>query len=140
MISLSLHGMKGLNDALKRKGKALSNGIDAEMQASVLDINKKQMQLVPVDKGFLKSSLKFNKKQPLNYEIVSAGAGSSYAPYIEFGTGGMIDIPTGLEDEAVKYRGSGKRNVNMRAQPFFYSPAFVEWKELQQKIKKMLEK
>lgn len=140
MISLSLQGIKGLQAAINRKEKALTQGIDMEMQATAMDINAQQMARVPVDKGFLKSSLKFNKNAVLNYEIVSAGAGSSYAPYIEFGTGGMVDIPKGLADEASQYKGRGVRKVNMRAQPFFFAPAFKEFKELQKRILKLLEK
>jgi len=96
MISLSLSGLKGLQKAIKDKESALTKGIDAQMAASVAEINAQQKALAPVDFGTLRSSLKFTRIAPLDYEIVSTGAGSEYAPYQEFGTGGLTLIPQGL--------------------------------------------
>jgi HK97 gp10 family phage protein len=140
MIKVSLNGIKGLEKALKGKSEALAKGVDMEMAATVADINAEQQIRVPVDKGFLKSSLKTRKVAPLNYLVVSSGAGSSYAPYQEFGTGGLVSIPQGLESEAALYRGKGQRQVNMRAQPFFFAPAFAEWNKLKKRIETMLKK
>jgi HK97 gp10 family phage protein len=140
MIKVSLSGIKGLEKALKSKSEALAKGVDMEMAATVADINAEQQIRVPVDKGFLKSSLKTRKVASLNYLVVSSGAGSSYAPYQEFGTGGLVSIPQGLESEAALYRGKGRRQVNMRAQPFFFAPAFAEWNKLKKRIENMLKK
>jgi HK97 gp10 family phage protein len=140
MIKVSLSGIKGLEKALKGKSEALAKGVDMEMAATVADINAEQQIRVPVDKGFLKSSLKTRKVASLNYLVVSSGAGSSYAPYQEFGTGGLVSIPQGLESEAALYRGKGRRQVNMRAQPFFFAPAFAEWNKLKKRIENMLKK
>jgi HK97 gp10 family phage protein len=140
MIKVSLRGIKGLEKALKGKSEALAKGVDMEMAATVADINAEQQIRVPVDKGFLKSSLKTRKVASLNYLVVSSGAGSSYAPYQEFGTGGLVSIPQGLESEAALYRGKGQRQVNMRAQPFFFAPAFAEWNKLKKRIENMLKK
>ena len=138
MIGIRLDGMKSLQAAIKRKEKALVDGVDIEMAASIAEIIANQKRLAPVDFGFLRSSLQPFKLGKLDYEIVSTGAGSSYAPYQEFGTGGMTVIPTELQDEAVKYKGKGKRKVNMRAQPFFYPPFFAERPKLIQRIKDIL--
>jgi HK97 gp10 family phage protein len=140
MINVELRGMKGLKDALKRKGDALSKGVDNIMADSVANINAEQKSIVPVDFGTLRSSLKINKVQPLFYEIVSTGAGSEYAPYQEFGTGGLTVIPQGLEKEAAQFKGKGGRQVNMRPQPFFFAPAFREFKEMRKRIRELLSK
>lgn len=140
MIKVSLTGIKGFNEALQRKNDQLTNGMEAEMKASIIEINQQQKSLAPVDFGLLRSSLKWAKAASLNYNVVSTGPGSSYAPYQEFGTGGMATIPAGLEDEASQFRGKGKRTINMKAQPFFYAPAFKEWKELKKRIENMLKK
>ena len=138
MIGIRLHGMKELQNAIKRKEKALVSGVDLEMAASVAEINRNQKALAPVDFGFLRSSLQSYKLAPLDYVITSEGAGSSYAPYQEFGTGGLVSIPNGLQGEASKWKGKGKRQVNMRAQPFFYPPFFAERPKLIQRIKDIL--
>ena len=140
MIKVSLQGFKGLEKALKGKREALVKGVDMEIKASVLEINQQQKSLAPVDKGFLRSSLKWAKTAPMTFELVSSGAGSSYAPYQEFGTGGLVSIPQGLEAEAAQYKGKGIRQINMRPQPFFFAPAFTELNKLKKRIENMLKK
>ena len=46
-----------------------------------------------------------------------------YAPYIEFGTGGLVVVPTGWEGFAMQFKGAGVRTVNLRARPYLL-PAF----------------
>lgn len=140
MINVNLVGGDKLRKVLKEKGDALRKGVDAEMQKTMVEINAQQKALAPVDYGTLRSSLKFTKVAPLEYEIVSSGAGSEYAPYQEFGTGGLVNIPAGLENEAAKYKGKGERQINMRPQPFFFAPAFKEFKELRKRIQALLAK
>lgn len=140
MIKVSLQGIKGLEKAIKGKSEALVKGVDMEIKASVIEINQKQKSLAPVDFGVLRSSLKWAKTAPMTFELVSSGAGSSYAPYQEFGTGGLVSIPQGLEAEAAQYKGKGIRQINMRPQPFFFAPAFAEWNKLKKRIEKMLSK
>lgn len=140
MISLDLKGVNGLRKAIKYKESALTKGIDAQMAASVAEINARQQALVPVDFGTLKGSLKFNRNAPLDYTIASQGAGSEYAPFQEFGTGGLTVIPQGLEKEAAQFKGRGGRQVNMRPQPFFFAPAFKEFRELKKRIEQLLSK
>lgn len=140
MINVNLVCGDKLRKLLKEKGDALRKGVDAEMQKTMVEINAQQKALAPVDYGTLRSSLKFTKVAPLEYEIVSSGAGSEYAPYQEFGTGGLVNIPAGLENEAAKYKGKGERQINMRSQPFFFAPAFKEFKELRKRIQALLAK
>lgn len=140
MISLSLSGLKGLQKAIKDKESALTKGIDAQMAASVSKINTEQKTLAPYDFGLLRSSIKEVRNTALDYTLMTDGPGSSYAPYQEFGTGGLVTIPQGLEDEAAKFKGKGKRQINMRPQPFFFAPAFKEFRELKKRIQQLLSK
>ena len=50
-----------------------------------------------------------------------------YAPFMEFGTGGLVDIPSGFEELATQFKGSGKRKINLKPQPFLI-PAFLDEK------------
>lgn len=138
MISIKLTGVERLNKAIKEKNKALTDGVDAELTATTLDINKLQKIRVPKDNGFLSSSLKPDVDSYLTKTIVSTGQGSSYAPYQEFGTGGLVSIPAELTEEAAQFKGKGIRKVNMRAQPFFFAPAFEEWPKFVKRVKDML--
>jgi hypothetical protein len=140
MITVSLLGLDKVQAALKRKEQALIDGIGFEIGATLEEINNKQKQLAPVDKGFLRASLHLFKVSPLNQGIISSGPGSSYAPYQEFGTGGLVDIPQGLEAEAAQFKGTTGRKVNMRAQPFFFPPFFAAKQEFLNRIEKLLTK
>jgi len=140
MISVSLKGMDKLQKAIESKNKALIEGVDSEMKATVMDVNAKQVSRAPIDTGKLRQSLHWVKDADLSYTLVSRGIGSEYAPYIEFGTGGMVDIPKGLEAEASKFKGRGIRQMNMKAQPFFFAPFFEEKNNLIKRLQKILDK
>ena len=107
------------NDQLDKEYQGIVAEMDAEFQAAVVNIEKAAVISVPVDKGFLKSSIQAKKIDRLNYEVV---APIKYAPYVEFGTGSNVNIPAGFESFAQQFFVSGKgRN---RAQPFLI-PAFL---------------
>ena len=134
MIGLSLKGMDKLQKAIDSKNKALITGIDNEMKATVVEINSKQVSRAPIDTGKLRQSIDWKKEANLNYTLLTQGMGAKYAPYVEFGTGGMVEIPKGLESEAAQFKGRGIRKVNMKAQPFFFSPFFEEKNNLLTKL------
>ena len=46
-----------------------------------------------------------------------------YAPFVEFGTGGLVVVPTGWEAFAMQFKGAGVRTINLPARPFLL-PAF----------------
>ena len=48
-----------------------------------------------------------------------------YSAYMEFGTGGLVEVPKELKDQAIKFKGNGVKQVNLRPQPYLY-PAFVK--------------
>lgn len=50
---------------------------------------------------------------------------ADYAPFLEFGTGGNVDIPAGFEELAIQFKGTGKRQINIKAQPYLI-PAFLK--------------
>lgn len=140
MIGLSLKGMDKLQKAIESKNKALITGVDNEMKATVVEINSKQVSRAPIDTGKLRQSIDWKKEANLNYTLLTQGMGAKYAPYVEFGTGGMVEIPKGLESEAAQFKGRGIRKVNMKAQPFFFSPFFEEKNNLLKRIQKLLDK
>lgn len=59
-----------------------------------------------------------------------------YSPYVEFGTGGLVDVPQGLEDYATQFKGEGLKQVNLPARPYLFNSAFEETKELTERLKK----
>src|SRR6478609_5311631 len=89
---------------------------------TVQNIETEATSLAPVDAGFLKGSI--NKEiEGLNAII---GTKITYSPYVEFGTGGLVDVPSGLEDYAMKFKGAGIKQVNLFPRPFLI-PAFKKY-------------
>lgn len=85
-------------------------------------------------------------RQAITYELSKGGLVASlscnvaYWAYLEFGTGGLVDIPEGFEDLAAPYKGSGKRQINLPARPFMV-PAFLKYREVYYKgVENILDK
>ena len=126
---------KRFQDELDKEYKALLDEMDAEVSAAAINITKAAVMAAPVrqskgTKGGLKSSIAYKPLGFLDYEVV---APITYAPYVEFGTGGLVQIPKGFEDLAQQFYVNGKgRN---RAQPFLI-PAFIfETEQLEKRLK-----
>lgn len=86
---------------------------------TVQNIETEAIGMAPVDLGILKASIN-GEVDGLNGVV---GTPIKYAPYMEFGTGGLVDVPAGLEDYAIKFKGAGIKQVNLFPRPFLI-PAF----------------
>lgn len=75
------------------------------------------------DLGVLKGSIIQNYSE--KGFSVAVGSEIEYAPYVEFGTGAMVSVPTGLEGYAMQFKGAGIKEVNLPARPYLY-PAFTQ--------------
>ena len=134
-LKFDIRGFKEIEAALNKRVEAVTKGVDAEMDKSVLEINAKQVGYTPVDTGLLRESNGFDISKPLQKQLFNR---TEYAGYIEFGTGGLVNIPNGLEDQAFPWKGAGIRQVNMRAQPFFFRAFFEEVPKMLARIKTVI--
>lgn len=86
---------------------------------TIQNIEAEAISMAPVDLGILRSSIN-GEVDGLNGVV---GTPIRYAPYLEFGTGGLVDVPAGLEDYAIKFKGAGIKQVNIPPRPYLI-PAF----------------
>lgn len=86
---------------------------------TIQNIETEAISSAPVDLGILRSSIN-GEVDGLNGVV---GTNVRYAPYMEFGTGGLVDVPAGLEDYAIKFKGAGIKEVNIPPHPYLI-PAF----------------
>lgn len=126
-----------LNNLRAFDKKTLSN----ELGKTAFDISRKAKQAAPVDKGTLKQSI----RTELKGKTVEVIAGAHYAPYVEFGTGGMVKLDDMLElgipaSYAEQFRGKGLKNVNLPPRPFFFSSAREGLKNLLVRLNNELNK
>lgn len=97
-----------LSDVLKKLetlDAKVQQGVKDEISASALNIQSGAKKLAPVNFGQLRNSI-YLKEQKVEKGIVfTVGAKASYAPYVEFGTGGKVSIPAGFEELAGSFKG-----------------------------------
>jgi HK97 gp10 family phage protein len=131
--------IEGMDAALKMLDNLpaeLKKGVELEMEASATEIVALARSAAPVDLGQLRAGISFFKIGELSFEITS---NAHYSPYVEFGTGALVNVPAGLEEYAMQFKGKGIKQVNIPAHPFFF-PAFEKEKlELIKRIKAIVE-
>jgi len=135
-FGVNLSGIKEIQVALNKIDKQLTQDLSDEINSSALTIASSAKRLAPVDMGFLRNSIGIEPSvSGLTYEVE---AKAKYAAYIEFGTGGLVDVPAGYEDLAILFKGKGIRKVNIRPQAFLIPSFESEKPKLITRIKKLL--
>lgn len=132
MINVEVEGMEAAIKGMEEQTKEMVQYMEDQIAVLVDDTADLATQRVPVDFGFLKNSI-YKEVQGLNGEV---GARMNYAPYVEFGTGGMVDVPAGLEDYAIQFKGSGKKKLNLPARPFLFNSAFEKLSEMKENLRR----
>lgn len=101
---------------------------------AVININSKGI----VDTGTLKNSAQVKKTASQANLDAEVGVYAKYAPFIEFGTGTFVDVPQGLEEYALQFKGKGIRQVNLPARPFFFPAVFKNRQKFIENVKNAL--
>ena len=109
------------------ESKTLSN----ELGKTGLEIVRLAKRSAPVDNGALKQSISAQRSG----KSINVVAAAHYAPYVEFGTGGRVDLTDmtklGIPPSyAAQFKGKGIRDINLPARPFFFSSARIGFKNL----------
>ncbi len=133
-MSIRVTGIQQALKALEDYKDTKTERLEEATQQATIDVQRDAKKNAPVDTGRLRSSI-HRTSNNLNGTVFT---NVEYAPYIEFGTGSMVDVPEGLEDYAMQFKGEGKRQVNMPSQPFLF-PAWEKHRaEYIRKVKKIL--
>lgn len=107
-----------------------------EIEATIDDIHRDAVIRVPVDTGRLKGSL----TPQVSGMTGEVGTNVEYAPYVEFGTGGKVNIPAGLESYAARFKGKGVKQVNLPARPYLFNSFFENVPKFLDRINKGIAK
>lgn len=122
---------------LRKYGKEAEQLIDAITEQSARKIEKNAKQYAPANFGKLGQSINAFKEGKSNW-IIRANA--PYAAYVEFGTGGLVNVPTELKDIAITWKGKGIRKINLRPRPYMYPALLKGRNEYLETLKKALSK
>ena len=100
------------------------------------------MQKAKVISGTLKQSISYEPtKQGFGARITAnARSGNvndsvNYAPFVEFGTGGKVNIPKGYEKTAEQFIGKGIRQIDLPARPFLIPATKSEFRKMKERLK-----
>jgi HK97 gp10 family phage protein len=135
--------IKGVNSViadLRKYGKEAEKDIQGVTEQVARNIEKNAKSGVVANFGKLGQSIQAVKINDYNWSIEAGGVLAPYAPFVEFGTGGLVQVPNELKEIAIKFKGKGIRQVNLRARPYLY-PALLRGRaEYLDKLKKVLSK
>jgi HK97 gp10 family phage protein len=104
-ITLNIAGMDKALSKFDKFKKVVQDEIKDEVAASALKIQSNAKKLAPVYMGTLRNSIYLDSENvsqvDFNYTV---GVSVKYAPYVEFGTGGKVSIPSGYESYASQFK------------------------------------
>ena len=126
MADQILFRIEGLDALITRIGKLapqIAKEVAMEVNASALAIQSKARRDVVVDNSTLRSSIQLKEINRGDKIMYTVGSRLKDAPYVEFGTGGTVNVPAGYEDFAMQFKGKGIRKINLRPRPYLI-PAF----------------
>lgn len=119
---------RGKITSLKDLGKEIDNNLMNALKELAINTTTGAKMDCPVNFGILRNSIYFDAIEQDGYEGYKMGSDLEYAPYVEFGTGTKVSIPTGYEDFAIQFKGQ-KSVIGMNAHPYLL-PNFEEQVEL----------
>ena len=154
-IFINFDSLKEIKEKFKNLSADAAKDVDAILEVSAQNIAtlaKQNLQGVnynpndyqkPLEKAYAKQnnitdlfqSIGVVAKAINNYEVVAT---MPYAAYIEFGTGGAVKIPKGVEDYAIQFKKLNRLNLSMKANPYLFPALFQIKPQIIQDIKDVL--
>jgi HK97 gp10 family phage protein len=100
--------MKGLDKILanyKKFPDELKKKIAYTVSANALEGRNEAVKKAPIAFGKLRQSIAVEKVNEITQSVV---VNADYAPYVEFGTGGKVEVPAEWQQIAEKFKGKGR--------------------------------
>lgn len=139
-IDVKISGNQAILRRLRDLPERAKELVSDEVEATTMDIHRDAVARVPVDTGRLKGSLTpvvLKQGEKVTGEVVT---NVEYAPYVEFGTGGKVNIPQGLETYAARFKGKGVKQVNLPARPYLFNSGFDNINKMMERLRAGLKK
>ena len=137
---MELKGINSVISNLRNYGKEAEKDIEGVTELVARNIEGYAKSQAPANFGKLGQSIKARKINNYNWAIEAGGTIAPYAPFVEFGTGGLVNVPDELKDQAIKFKGKGIKQINLRARPYLYPSLLRGRKEYLDKLKLVLNK
>ena len=137
---MEIKGLSTVISNLRKCGKEAENDIEAVTEMTARKIESYAKGSAVANFGKLGQSIKAVEEDKLHWNIEAGGTIAPYAAYVEFGTGGLVQVPDELKEQAWLFKGKGIKEVNLRARPYLYPSLLRGRKEYLEKLQKVLDK
>lgn len=107
-----------------RKSKQMRAIVEQRIQEAGMIYENDAKSKAPVKSGHHAQNIGY---RPINWHSITMFANAKYAPFLEFGTGDLVSIPTGWAEVAIQFKGKGIKKINLPARPHII-PAFQKAK------------
>ena len=140
-IKINQNDLMKLSKKLDKMRAFESKTVSNELGKTGLEIVRLAKREVKAPTGTLRNSISTQRSG----KSVNVVAAAHYAPYVEFGTGGSVDLSDmtelGIpESYAAQFKGKGIKDVNLPARPFFFSSARIGFKNLLNRLNGEIQK
>ena len=105
---MATDGVKGIRETiskLQQASKDIEKQINAEIEATVIQIEGDAKKLAPKNFGKLAQSISHAKVKNLTWKVT---VNEVYGAYMEFGTGTKVKVPTEFVEMAKQFQGKGR--------------------------------
>lgn len=137
-VSFKLIGGDKVLKGLQRLSKQTQEDVSREFKQTSEDIASGAISRAAANfggGGGLRSGIYPAEIDKFTFQVISA---KPWSPYLEFGTGAYVNVPAGLEDYALQFKGKGIREVNLPARPFFFNTFEEERVNLIKRLKEII--
>ena len=140
-IKINKTDLKKLENKLEDLRRISEKELSKEVGQTVALSSRRMKQNVVVDLGTLRQSIVFGVTRSKGFVKAKA----KYAPYVEFGTGRLVNLKDmqelGIPDSyAAQFKGRGIKEVNLPARPFFFSSVRIEFKKMLDRVNDKLKR
>lgn len=95
-------GLEKIIRNYEKFGKDIRKQVEYIVSADALEGRNEAVKLAPTAFGKLRQSIAVEKVSPLEQSVV---ANIDYAPFVEFGTGGKVSVPSEWQSVANEFKG-----------------------------------
>jgi HK97 gp10 family phage protein len=104
-ITFEVNGFAELYKKFKTLDEKAKGEVKKEFNASALKIQSTAKRLAPVNFGQLRNSIVLTESGKGTDFIFKVTATAKYAPFVEFGTGGKVSVPSNYTEYAARFKG-----------------------------------
>lgn len=137
-FSVKLEGFDELLKLFEKAPEEVKDNFKVELEDAAKQIQEEAKIAAPVNYGILRNSIVVDP--PSNDGLTqSVSSLADYSAYVEFGTGTHVEVPEGVEEYALQFKGQ-KSIPGMHARPFLFPAVFRQTPLLLERLRKALQK